>query len=56
MPRGPKGEYRPADVIGCAVHVARIATGEVRETGREPVESESDMELSLPEVKPEKKK
>ena len=27
MPRGPKGEKRPADVIGNAVHVMRIATG-----------------------------
>jgi hypothetical protein len=29
MPRGPKGEKRPADVIGNAVHVMRIATGDV---------------------------
>jgi len=29
MPRGPKGEKRPADVIGAAVHVMRIATGEI---------------------------
>ena len=28
MPKGPKGEKRPADVIGNAVTVARIATGE----------------------------
>jgi RNase adaptor protein for sRNA GlmZ degradation len=28
MPRGPKGERRPADVIGNAVKVMRIATGE----------------------------
>lgn len=33
MPRGPKGEKRPADVIGNAVHVMRIATGEIEETG-----------------------
>ena len=26
MPRGPKGEKRPADVIGNAVHVMRIAS------------------------------
>ena len=31
MPRGPKGERRPADVIGAAVMVARIATGEIEE-------------------------
>jgi hypothetical protein len=28
MPKGPKGEKRPADVIGNAVLIARIATGE----------------------------
>ena len=31
MPRGPKGEKRPADVIGAAVLVGRIATGEITE-------------------------
>jgi hypothetical protein len=29
MPKGPNGEKRPADVIGNAVHIMRIATGEV---------------------------
>jgi hypothetical protein len=28
MPKGPKGERRPADVIGNAVKVMRNATGE----------------------------
>ena len=28
MPKGPQGEKRPADVIGGAIRVARIATGE----------------------------
>ena len=32
MPRGPKGEKRPADVIGNAVHIMQIATGEISET------------------------
>ncbi|PYQ84274.1 MAG: RNA-binding protein, partial [Acidobacteria bacterium] len=32
MPRGPKGQRRPADVISNAVHVMRIATGEITET------------------------
>ena len=36
MPRGPKGEKRPADVIGNAVRVMQIATGEAEE------EQESD--------------
>ena len=31
MPRGPRGEKRPADVIGAAVHIAKIATGEIEE-------------------------
>ncbi len=31
MPKGPKGEKRPADVIGAAVTVAKIATGEIEE-------------------------
>ncbi len=32
MPKGPKGEKRPADVIGNAVLIGRIATGEVEDT------------------------
>lgn len=31
MPTGPKGQRRPADVIGNAVRVMQIATGEVEE-------------------------
>lgn len=31
MPKGPQGQKRPADVIGCAVKVAKIATGELKE-------------------------
>lgn len=31
MPQGPKSETRPADVIGNAVHVMRIATGEIED-------------------------
>jgi hypothetical protein len=31
MPKGPKGQKRPADVVGNAIHVARIATGEETE-------------------------
>ena len=29
MPKGPKGENRPADAIGLAVMIGKIATGEV---------------------------
>lgn len=31
MPKGPRGEQRPADVIGCAIAVARIATGKAED-------------------------
>ncbi len=31
MPKGPRGEKRPADVIGAAVQIAKIATGELEE-------------------------
>jgi hypothetical protein len=36
MPRGPKGEKRPADVIGNAVHVMKIATGQIEDTVADP--------------------
>jgi hypothetical protein len=32
MPTGPKGQKRPADVIGNAITVAKIATGEIDDT------------------------
>lgn len=40
MPKGPQGQKRPADVVGNAVHVMRIATGEIDDTvadgGKDP--------------------
>jgi hypothetical protein len=40
MPKGPKGQKRPADVIGNALKVMRIATGEdddiVDDDGKDP--------------------
>lgn len=40
MPTGPKGQKRPADAIGLAVLVGKIATGEVEDTvaddGKDP--------------------
>ena len=32
MPTGPKGEKRPADVVGNAVKGMKIATGQIEET------------------------
>lgn len=31
MPKGPRGQKRPADVIGAAVMIGKIATGEIEE-------------------------
>jgi hypothetical protein len=33
MPKTPKGHKRPADVVSNAVHVMKIATGEIEESG-----------------------
>jgi hypothetical protein len=35
MPRGPKGERRPADVNARAVMIAKIATGEIEDVTTE---------------------
>ncbi len=32
MPTGPKGQKRPADAIGAAIMVGKIATGEIDES------------------------
>ena len=36
MPKGPQGQKRPADAIGLAVMVGRIATGEVEDATADP--------------------
>lgn len=38
MPKGPRGEKRPADAIGLAVMIGKFATGEIEDT-RDPVKS-----------------
>jgi hypothetical protein len=40
MPKGPKGQERPADLTDKAVHVMRIATGEI-EKGTPPADDAS---------------
>lgn len=35
MPKGPRGEKRPADAIGRAIMVAKIATGEIEDEREE---------------------
>jgi hypothetical protein len=36
MPKGPQGQRRPADAIGAAIMVAKIATGEIEEKLKQP--------------------
>jgi hypothetical protein len=36
MPKGPRGEKRPGDVIGAAIMVAKIATGEIEDNATAP--------------------
>ena len=31
MPRGPNGEKRPGDVVGCAIKTMKVLTGEIEE-------------------------
>lgn len=38
MPKGPRGEKRPADAIGLAVMIGKIATGEIEDT-RDPIKT-----------------
>ncbi len=45
MPKSPKGQKRPAGVIGNAVRVMRIATGEVEETLTDDGKSKAAVEL-----------
>ncbi len=45
MPKGPKGEKRTADVIGAAVKVMQIATGEIEEDVDEDGKNKAAVEL-----------
>ena len=45
MPKGPKGQKRPADVIGNAVKVMRIATGEEEEEYEDDGKNKAAVEL-----------
>jgi hypothetical protein len=45
MPTGPKGQKRPADAVGLAVHIMKIATGEIEETLTEDGKNTAAVEL-----------
>ena len=36
MPRGPQGQWRPANPVAAGVHIAKLATGEITETQDPP--------------------
>ncbi len=42
MPKGPNGQKRPADAIGLAVMVGRIATGEVEDNAAAGAEAQRE--------------
>ena len=46
MPYGPKGQWRPAETGPCAVHVMKIATGEIEETYEPPERKEADRDAA----------
>lgn len=45
MPKTPKGHKRPADVVSNAVHVMKIATGEINEELTEDGKNKAAVEL-----------
>jgi hypothetical protein len=43
MPKGPQGQKRRADVVGAAIKVAKIATGEIEEDTNEPQSAAAEL-------------
>ncbi len=43
MPKGPKGQKRPGDVIGAAIMVAKIATGEIEDETDKPASAAAEL-------------
>jgi len=39
MPKGPQGQKRPADAIGLAVLIGKIATGEIEDKKAAPIKA-----------------
>ncbi len=53
MPTGPKGQKRPTDVIGNAIRVAQIATGEAdEEYEAKPVKDEAAAASAARSIRP----
>ena len=45
MLKGPKGQQRPADVIGTTIKVAKIATGEIEDDTGDDGKNKAAVEL-----------
>ena len=41
MPKGPQGQKRPGDLIGAAIMVAKIATGEIEDSISTPARTKA---------------
>ena len=46
MPKGPHGQKRPGDVIGAAIMVGRIASGEIEDNAK-PADKADEADKSL---------
>lgn len=55
MPKGPDGQKRPADTVGAAVKVARIATGEEVEDDK-PAKGKAGGKARASALTPERRK
>ncbi len=44
MPKGPQDQWRPPGDVACAVHVAKIATGEIEDSKLPPQSHDGQME------------
>ncbi len=54
MPKGPKGQNRPADVIGNAVHVMKVLTGEADDEAPDDDKDETAIKGALEKQPPRK--
>lgn len=56
MPKGPQGQKRPADAIGLAVLVGKIATGEVEESATPPQKGQVGAKARSDSLAPERRR
>ena len=44
MPKGPQGQWRPADPVAAGVYLGKLVTGELTETTTPPASTQSPRE------------